>query len=372
MFDKPLNPHDILQLSDSHAIAGFFAELGYNTNARVEQKPENLGITAESTLRHIRKIELVADQDGFFQVYLFELRSVTITQTRELTRAFRNTAGNFLLVLTSDYSSFDFVLVDKETAEEKSGRSQIGQRQIRIQPRTVTVDRRNPGPKELRLLRRLTWTESDPFFQFDKLKFAYDAAYWSEEHFNNRALFSDHFLTDPECLPKLPEWKEDPKPCYQRLNQLYLETVDRIRNRKEIDLRRQLIEPVFQALGFQFRLGKPSGGDQLEPDYLLSSPADANPAALALVYPWAGSLDGKDSERDSESPEENPGAAVVSLLEQRETPWVIVTNGKLWRLYAKQADSRSTNYYEIDLQEILARKDVSEAFRYFWLFFRSN
>lgn len=54
--------------------------------------------------------------------------------------------------------------------------------------------------------------------------------------------------------------------------------------------------------------------------------------------------------------------------------WVILTNGKLWRLYSQRAHSRATNYYEIDLDEVLTRQgyqqDVENAFRYFWLLFR--
>lgn len=51
--------------------------------------------------------------------------------------------------------------------------------------------------------------------------------------------------------------------------------------------------------------------------------------------------------------------------------WVVMTNGKLWRLYSARAHSRATNYYEIDLEETLASPDPGQAFRYFWLFFRS-
>jgi len=59
------------------------------------------------------------------------------------------------------------------------------------------------------------------------------------------------------------------------------------------------------------------------------------------------------------------------VLEAGIAPWAIVTNGKLWRLYAAAAHSRATNYYEIDLEETLAMPDANEAFRYFWLLFRA-
>ena len=55
-----------------------------------------------------------------------------------------------------------------------------------------------------------------------------------------------------------------------------------------------------------------------------------------LAYPWQRFLDGKDAS-DPARPEENPGAQVVSLLDQEVAPWAIVTNGKLWRLYAAKS-----------------------------------
>jgi hypothetical protein len=66
---------------------------------------------------------------------------------------------------------------------------------------------------------------------------------------------------------------------------------------------------------------------------------------------------------------------VVSLLERDGAPWVIVTNGNLWRLYSRRTHSRATNYYEIDLNEMLAESgpqaaSPGESFRYFWLLFR--
>ena len=93
---------------------------------------------------------------------------------------------------------------------------------------------------------------------------------------------------------------------------------------------------------------------------------------MCLAYSWNRYLDGRDEARDAKTPDENPGARVVTVLESGEAPWAILTNGKLWRLYSARTHSRSTNYYEIDLDETLAMADPNEAFRYFWLFFRHS
>jgi hypothetical protein len=94
VLDIALSRQDIQSLSSADGFAAFFARLGYNTDARTAQTAGNLGITADSTVRPIKKIELIADQEGLLQVYLFELQTVTVAHTRALARAFRNRAGN--------------------------------------------------------------------------------------------------------------------------------------------------------------------------------------------------------------------------------------------------------------------------------------
>ena len=376
--DVELTSRDVQSLDGPDAVAGFLARLGYNTDARTVQTAENLGIGAEGTLRPIRRIELLADQEGLFQVYLFEVASVTVSHTRALARVFRNRAGNYLLVLTSDYERLDFVLLDKYLpAGAGPG---LGQRQVAIRPRTLTVERRKPERIHLRVLRRLSYTESDPFAQYEKLQFAYGVADWTEEHFNNKALFSDYYLL--HRLPNFPEWSGDPKKAYQDLRPLYQGASSRLAGQPERVIRLELLEPLFGVLGFRAEAGKRAGSSAEEPDYRLCSAADPAkgdgaraPLALCLAYPWGRSLDGKDDQRDKDSPDENPGAVVVSLLEKGEAPWALVTNGKLWRLYGQQAHSKATSYYEIDLDEVLAHVgpqlvDPATAFRYFWILFR--
>ncbi len=327
-------------------------------------------------MRPIKNIELITDQEGLLQVYLFELQSVTVAHTRALARAFRNRAGNYLLILTSDYDQLDFVLLEKYLPVDGADGNSLGQRQVGIRPRILTIERLKPGPVHLRVLRRLTWTESDPFGQYDKLLSAYALADWSEDYFNNRALFSDYYLK--ERLPGFPIWTDDPKPSFLRLRELYQRAASRFAGKERKHLSQELVEPVLRVLGFEARPGKPSQLASADPQYRLYS-AEKKDALLTLcqVYPWDRSLDGKDDRRDKETQEENPGAVVVSLLEKGESPWVVVTNGRLWRLYAKRTHARATNYYEIDLDEVLSQSgphapEIAESFRYFWLLFRSD
>ena len=237
-------------------------------------------------------------------------------------------------------------------------------REVTVRPRILTVDRRNPSLVQLRVLRRFTYTEADSDAQFDKLLSAYAVADWSEPLFNNRALFSDYYLK--ERLPDLDEWAHRPEATYHQLRKLLADDGGAGKGPTTV---KSLLEPALQALGFSLT---PASGDG-EPDYRLYDPENPEkPVATCLAYTWNRKLDGRDDERDTESPEENPGARVVTVIESGEPPWAIVTNGKLWRLYSAQTHSRSTNYYEIDLEETLAMDDPNEAFRYFWLFFRLN
>ena len=236
-----------------------------------------------------------------------------------------------------------------------------------VRPRILTVNRRNPSQVQLRVLRRFTYTESDADAQYDKLLSAYTVAEWSEPLFNNRALFSDYYLN--ERLPELAEWRERPEDAYHRFRDL----LHRLRQQANTDdggaTDQPPVESALEALGFKpVRAG---GGD--EPAYRLYAPDNPEkPVAVCLAYSWNRYLDGRDETRDLQTPDENPGARVVTVLQSGEAPWAIVTNGKLWRLYSARSHSRSTNHYEIDLDETLAMADPNEAFRYFWLFFRQN
>ncbi len=203
----------------------------------------------------------------------------------------------------------------------------------------------------------------------------------SEPFFNNRALFSDYYLT--EHLPHSPEWNNPGEAAamtraFKQLRELYADVRATFSNQPEAVVRAKLLEPVLRALGFAAQTAKASHSDAVQPGYRLyaannTAQTSTQPLALCLAYTWGRNLDGKDEQRDTQVPYENPGAAVVTLLDQGEADWAIVTNGKTWRLYAAKAHSRATNYYEIDLEETLAlpAANLGYAFHYFWLLFRA-
>lgn len=366
--DRDISVADVQTLATQDGVAAFFAALGYRTDNRQVQSVSAMGITAVSLLRQIKHIERIAFQDDGAEpldTYLVELTSVTIAATQGLASTLRNRAGNYLLVLTDDYERLDFVLLQRSLP--KTPTSPMAARHVSVRPRILTVNRRNPTSVQIRVLRRFTCTELDSDAQYDKLLSAYAVAEWSEPLFNNRALFSDYYLN--ERLPELAEWRERPEEAYHRLRELLPRLRQQNGNVGDGASARPPVKLALEALGFK-AVGA-GGGD--EPDYRLYAPDNPEkPVTVCLAYPWNRYLDGRDETRDVQTPDENPGARVVSVLESGETPWAIVTNGKLWRLYSAKTHSRSTNYYEIDLQETLAMADPNEAFRYFWLFFRQS
>ena len=366
--DKNISTADVQTLATRDGVVAFFAALGYRTDSRQPQSAAAMGITAASFERQIKHIERVAVHgDGAepLDVYLIELTSVTVAATQGLARALRNRAGNYLLALTDDYERIDFVLLQRSLPGPTT--SPMVTRQVSVRPRILTVHRRNPDPVQLRVLRRFTYTEADSDAQYDKLLSAYTVAEWSEPLYNNRALFSDYYLN--ERLPELDEWKERPEDVYHRLRGFLAAARPPGDTGNEGTTVQPLVERALEALGF--RMAAASGGEG--PDYRLYDPNNpGKPVALCLAYAWNRYLDGRDETRDAHTPGENPGARVVTVLESGEAPWAIVTNGKLWRLYSARTHSRSTNYYEIDLEETLAMADPNRAFRYFWLSFRLN
>lgn len=358
--DYDLTASEIQHVANANAVVGLFTLLGYATENRILQTPAALGF-AEGLAREVIHIERIADNDeGELQVYLIEMKRVTVALTQALARAFKNRSGQFLLVLTtSDYLQLDFVLLELQNDHPPM-----------LRPRILPVDRRDPDRVSLRVLRRFSYTEADANYQWDKLLSAYSIAEWSEPLFNNRALFSDYYLN--ERLPLRSEWKEDPRQAYRAISDLFVEAREKFARQPEGTLRRSLFEPVFSILGWQATANKAAQDDFTRADYDLLAPSGLT--VPCLTYVWDRSLDGPDGKNiDPETPYENPAQTVVSVLDAmdaRAAGWAIITNGKVWRLYSARAHSRSTHYYEIDLEETLVSPDVNEAFRYFWLFFR--
>lgn len=315
--DAQLSANDIRQLENADQLAHFLARLGYNVDGRIAiPDPAALGLSNEDVRQHIHKIELLGEDpvDGDIIIYLFEVRAVTAKLRNEIARRFRDRPEKALLVLTTNYEELEWVMLQR--SEERS-RSKFQPLKLAIRPVPFTVNRLNPTEIARRVLQRFTFTEEDADYQWDKLRSAYMLAEWSEEYFNNRALFSDYYLQQRLTDPKLtPEWNADVRPVGRAVLEHMTQARKAFGGQGEQQIRARLYEPLFALLGFDAVEGKAGSSAAQEPDYLLYAPGErTKPLAAALVYVWNRNLDDVDPQRDPETPDEIPGAAVVSVLE---------------------------------------------------------
>lgn len=365
--DLDLTSKDIFDLASPDAITSYLTKLGYSTDARTALTTEAVGLSGESA-SGVKKIELLAeDAEQFLRVVFAQPKSLTAKVRNDLVRVLGRGTADHLLILASDFDALEFVYLDKRRQEH---RGPGGVERIQVVPRTISVNRRSPTPTDLRILRRFTWTCRDGLEQFDKLRSVFEAAACTNEFFQNRALFSDHYLLDR--LREDAAWRDNPSATFAFIRDSLKGAAGKWGGKDKDVLRKGLYEPVFQRLGFQPVVNRPSRTDQTQPDYLLKR--DGQTLSAAFVYPWGRWLDGPDL-NDHDTPEENPGACVVTTLDEGLADWIIVTNGRHWRLYSRRAHARATNFYEVDLVEALASSahtDPNEAFRYWWLFFRSE
>lgn len=366
--DVEVTPQRISNLTSADAVAAFFAELGYDTERRAELTPESIGLAGDSAAA-VRSIEVLSeDSEEFLRVVFVQLRSLTAKSRNDLARVLGRSNIEHLLVLTSDFSTIEFVLLHKRRREVRGPTRSAG---IHVVPLMVAVDRKAPSGKELRALRRFTWTTRDGLEQYDKLRSVFEAAAFTEEYFCNRALFADHFLMTR--LREEAAWAANPAAVFHATRELLSDAAKRLGGQSEQVIREQLFTPIFTRLGFKAKATKHAKDGGIQPDYELTG--DDGGKTVAFTYPWDRWLDGPDHELDRDTPDENPGACVVTALEQGLADWIIVTNGRQWRLYSRAAHSRATNFYEVDLAEALVASgdtDPNEAFRYWWLFFRSE
>jgi hypothetical protein len=365
--DLNLTIKDISRITSPDAVAAFLSSLGYNTENRKPLTPEAIGLAGDSAAA-IRSLEVMAvDSEGFLRVVFGQLRSLTAKTRNDLSRVLGRTNVDHLLILTTDFETIEFVLLDKRPRES---RGPVDSQRIQVVPLSITLARKSAGARELRAIRQLTWTGRDGLEQFDKLRQTFVAAAFAEDYFFNRALFADHFLLTR--LREDPAWRDNPAPAFLRVKELLQNARQRWHEKGESIVRQELYEPLFGLLGFKVKESKRPSEARTLPNYILTGP-DGKTAAF--VYAWERWLDGPDFRLDQDMPEENPGACVVTALEEGVADWIIVTNGRQWRLYSRRAHSRATNFYEVDLVEALIASgdtDPNEAFRYWWLFFRAS
>jgi len=204
-------------------------------------------------------------------------------------------------------------------------------------------------------------------------------------NFNNRGLFADHFLLDPQRLRAMEEWKEPIAAAEVRdkTDRIYRKHASRFNSRtNEAQTEKDFIRPILNLLWgddcYQVQVTIPNVEGRRQPDYAFFRTAEdrqeadthkgtpeywRDVPALGDAKAWESSLDRQSG------PGENPSAQVCNYLYRSRVRWGILTNGRIWRLYERDRSSAGGIYYEVNLVDLLGRSDA-ESFKYFYLFFR--
>jgi len=156
----------------------------------------------------------------------------------------------------------------------------------------------------------------------------------AERHFTNRGLFSTYFLKErlSECLSK--RGRVVSKECEGLLSKFG----------GEFPAVPEKVVSVLEALGYSVEIVSKPGF----PEYLLRY--HGRRLDVCCVAADAESLDIKAGDKVAASYQ-----AVAAL---RGFSWVILTNGRFWRLYSNRVSSPSTNYFEVDLDSVVAETDA--------------
>lgn len=162
---------------------------------------------------------------------------------------------------------------------------------------------------------------------------------------------------------------------------------------KEASLEDKFVRPVLKLLGFEYDVQPITlrGVKKKRPDYALFTDYTSLEEACKekdnqqrfFSYPltileakyWGRRLN--DADPHDTLDRRDPTAQTVKYLDDVYHAsdgcihWAILTNGKQWRLFYYRAASRSGNFYEVDLEEII-RSNSLDNFKYFYLFFARN
>jgi hypothetical protein len=177
----------------------------------------------------------------------------------------------------------------------------------------------------------------------------------ANSYFQNRGLFSDHFLQE-----RLHEWKEwgvnnELEDFRSKLLTLYEAKKQILPGLNEAQTEEEFIKPVLDLLGYEnsYVVQTPTkiGQQTNRPDYALFPDAATKNEAYAKIkindyiqcigiadakY-WGRELDlAKTSERDTFT-NQNPSFQIAGYLTGTKQNWGILTKGRLWRLYSTKS-----------------------------------
>ena len=193
-------------------------------------------------------------------------------------------------------------------------------------------------------------------------------------------VFSDHYLR--ERLPRSSFWPTDEasEPIRQKCQALWDKVYFGLTQGHEAKTRHELIDKVLNILGFEFLPNEtlPTSGLRKEPDYLLF--ADQETKDRVFAQPSIAQFEAAVAVLEAKRLKHNLGE-----VSKKETPgrfghqqirdylshatdisgrpffrWAILTNGKLWRLYCR--DAPPDDYFELNFERAIRDSNEFKTF----------
>lgn len=204
------------------------------------------------------------------------------------------------------------------------------------------------------------------------------------------------------ALSSTPEWQEPARAIFEMVHSLWLRAEGQAEVWDDVQMARVFLQPLLRALGWSSaplpELTSVSASTYaLCPDDFaasalyteLATDEGLHPWALALLQTvaWGHALDrlstmhsigGAPVAEPAASGRAVPIHSLVSSLHQTDVRWGVVTNGRVWRLVSRDANSLLRAYYEVDLGDVFddlapgesLDRERWEVFRRWWLLFR--
>ncbi|MGC9349130.1 MAG: Eco57I restriction-modification methylase domain-containing protein, partial [Anaerolineae bacterium] len=215
-----------------------------------------------------------------------------------------------------------------------------------------------------------------------------------------KTLFSSDYLD--ATLPHTVAWEDDARVAFETARSLWHRASARGDDWDTAQTERSFVQPLLRALGWA-AVRVPDQPSPVEGTYALCSDDVAcaelymeyeegdpmSPWVLAMVQaaPWARPL---DQPLEQDRPPRASGATprgsevsvpshrLVSEMKRTGVRWGMLTNGRVWRLFSRDANSLSRSFYEVDLAEVFDQLDIGdrpgpehwERFKQWWLLFR--
>ena len=202
----------------------------------------------------------------------------------------------------------------------------------------------------------------------------------------NRALFSNYYLN--ELLPKEEEFNipiSEVTSFFEKVKGTWDKS--RFEAINEDQLRIHFLDKVLGYLGWAVDVNAPvpTGEWSKRPDYALFKNEDSLRTAqkgkkegyfkkaicIAEAKRWGRPLDKKLKTEKDPFEFQNPSLQISRYLWLTSVKWGILTDGKYWRLYEREASKRLDIFYEVDLEDLI-ESGSPEYFRYFYLLFRKD